>query len=55
MINVKPLVKEGPKLLDHRDKIVRDEGKALIIEIFRWVGAAIRPQISNLKPIQVRK
>jgi len=53
VINVKPLVKEVPKLLDHRDKIVRDEGKALIVEIYRWVGIAVKPQLSNLKPVQV--
>ncbi|CAB3384794.1 Hypothetical predicted protein [Cloeon dipterum] len=53
VITVKPLVKEFPKLLDHRDKIVRDEGKALIVETYRWVGAAIKPQLSHLKPVQV--
>ncbi|XP_059481984.1 protein mini spindles isoform X2 [Neocloeon triangulifer] len=53
VINVKPLVKEVPKLLDHRDKIVRDEGKALIVEIYRWVGVAVKPQLSNLKPVQL--
>jgi cytoskeleton-associated protein 5 len=52
VVNVKPLVKEIPKLLDHRDKGVRDEGKALIVEIYRWVGAAVKPQLNNLKPVQ---
>ncbi|XP_065333081.1 protein mini spindles isoform X1 [Cloeon dipterum] len=53
VITVKPLIKEFPKLLDHRDKIVRDEGKALIVETYRWVGDGIKPQLSHLKPVQV--
>ncbi|XP_074659801.1 cytoskeleton-associated protein 5-like [Tubulanus polymorphus] len=53
IIPVKPLVKLLPGLLEHRDKIVREEGKALVIEIYRWVGAAIKPQLVNLKPVQL--
>lgn len=37
-IKVSPLLKATMPLLDHRDKTVREEGKALIIESYRWVG-----------------
>uniref|UniRef100_A0A1B6CWX2 TOG domain-containing protein n=1 Tax=Clastoptera arizonana TaxID=38151 RepID=A0A1B6CWX2_9HEMI len=53
VINVKPLLKRVPVLLEDRDKGVRDEGKAMVIEIFRWIGIAIKPQLSSLKPVQV--
>ncbi|KAL8599784.1 hypothetical protein ACOMHN_052297 [Nucella lapillus] len=55
VIQVKPLLKVLPKLLDDRDKNVRDETKQLVIEIYRWIGAALKPQMSNFKPIQVQE
>lgn len=53
VVNVKPLVKRIPALLEDRDKSVRDEGKSMVIEIFRWIGPALKPQLSALKPVQV--
>ncbi|XP_049764940.1 protein mini spindles [Schistocerca cancellata] len=53
VINIKPLVKKIPVLLEDRDKTVRDEGKALVIEMYRWIGAALKPQLTALKPVQV--
>lgn len=53
VIQVKPMLKFLPKLLEDRDKNVRDETKALVIELYRWIGAALKPQMSNFKPIQV--
>ncbi|KAK3923770.1 Protein mini spindles [Frankliniella fusca] len=53
VINIKPLVKKMPALLEDRDKTVRENGKALVIEMHRWIGAALKPQLSSLKPIQV--
>lgn len=44
-----------PKLLEDRDKNVREEGKLLAVEIYRWIKAAIKPQIQNLKPIQLQE
>ena len=35
VINVKPLMKKIPALLEDRDKTVRDETKALVVEIYR--------------------
>ncbi|KFM68160.1 Cytoskeleton-associated protein 5, partial [Stegodyphus mimosarum] len=51
VITVKPLVKVLPKLLEDRDKSVREESKLLCVEIYRWVGDAIKPQLQTLKPV----
>ena len=53
-MQVKPLLKFLPKLLEDRDKNVREETKQLVIELYRWIGAALKPQMSNFKPIQVK-
>jgi cytoskeleton-associated protein 5 len=46
---IKPVIKFVPKLLEDRDKIVRDETKLLAIEMYRWAGAAIMPQLQGYK------
>ncbi|GIY61305.1 protein mini spindles [Caerostris extrusa] len=51
IILVKPLVKVLPKLLEDRDKSVREESKQLCVEIYRWVGNAFKPQLQSLKPL----
>ncbi|KAL4225289.1 Cytoskeleton associated protein 5 [Mactra antiquata] len=53
VIQIKPMVKFLPKLLEDRDKNVREETKQLVIEIYRWVGAAIKPKLVDFKPVQV--
>ncbi|XP_069680440.1 protein mini spindles isoform X4 [Periplaneta americana] len=53
VINIKPLIKKMPVLLEDRDKGVRDEGKLMVIEIYRWIGDALKPQLNSLKPVQV--
>ena len=52
-IGIKPIVKQIQKLLEDRDKNVREETKLMVIEMYRWVGAALKPQLANLKPVQV--
>ena len=49
------IVKQLQKLLEDRDKTVREETKQLVIEIYRWIGAAFMPQLSNLKPVQMNE
>lgn len=51
VIAIKPLVKILTKLLEDRDKTVREESKMLCVEIYRWVGEAIKPQLQTLKPV----
>jgi hypothetical protein len=46
-------LKQVPVLLEDRDKNVREEGKKLLVELYRWIGQALKPQLSALKPIQV--
>ncbi|PIK41381.1 putative cytoskeleton-associated protein 5 [Apostichopus japonicus] len=47
--------KSIPKLLEHSDKTVREETKQLAIEVYRWIGAAIKPSLSNIKPVQLKE
>lgn len=53
VVNIKPIIKKLPALLSDRDKNVRDEAKTLCIEIYRWIGAALKPQIASLPPVLV--
>lgn len=53
VINIKPLIKKMPVLLEDRDKGIREEGKTMVIEIYRWIGDALKPQLNSLKPVQV--
>ena len=47
---IKPIIKFVPKLLEDKDKPVRDETKLLAIEMYRWAGAAIMPQLQSIRP-----
>ncbi|XP_055384465.1 protein mini spindles isoform X2 [Condylostylus longicornis] len=55
VIGVKPLIKKLAPLMSDRDKSVRDEGKQLAIEIFRWIGAAMKPQIASLPQVTINE
>lgn len=55
VIALKPLVKKIPVLLGDRDKAVRDETKLLTIEMFRWIGAALRPQLTTLNDVLLKE
>lgn len=39
---VKPLVKKISVLFADRDKNVRDEARQMVVEMYRWVGGALR-------------
>lgn len=51
IVKVGPIIKLLPVLLEHKDKNVREETRLLTIEIYRWIKDAMKPQISNLKPV----
>lgn len=53
VINIKPLLKKIPAFLEDRDKGVREEGKAMVIEVYRWIGAPLKQQLNSLKPVQM--
>ncbi|KAI8334829.1 armadillo-type protein [Chlamydoabsidia padenii] len=54
-VSPKPLIKVLPKLFGHTDKNVRAETSTLTIEIYRWIGAALTPSLSDLKPVQIKE
>ncbi|KAL0278569.1 UNVERIFIED_CONTAM: hypothetical protein PYX00_000354 [Menopon gallinae] len=53
VIGIKPFIKFIGPLLEDRDKTVRDEGKAMVVEIYRWIKDAVKPQLSSLKPVHL--
>jgi len=53
VVSVKPIIKQAIKLLDHRDKNVRESTKALFIEIYRWIGAAIKVPLQGINAVVV--
>nr|XP_018670646.1 cytoskeleton-associated protein 5-like [Ciona intestinalis] len=53
VIAVKPLLKQGIKLLDHRDKNVREATKSLFMVIYRWIGPAIRTPLQAINSVVV--
>ncbi|CAO3595984.1 unnamed protein product [Absidia cylindrospora] len=54
-VNPKPLIKILPKLFGHVDKNVRAETSTLTIEIYKWIGSALTPLLSDLKPVQMKE
>ncbi|ORZ13461.1 armadillo-type protein [Absidia repens] len=54
-VNPKPLIKILPKLFGHGDKNVRAEAFTLTIEIYKWIGSALTPLLSDLKPVQMKE
>uniref|UniRef100_A0A1I8NBI3 TOG domain-containing protein n=1 Tax=Musca domestica TaxID=7370 RepID=A0A1I8NBI3_MUSDO len=55
VVNVKPLIKKLAPLMSDRDKAVREEGKQLAIEIYRWIGPAMKQQISSLPQVTIKE
>ena len=52
-INITPLIKRMSVLLEDRDYGVREEGKAMVIEIYRWIGDALKQQLNSIRPHEV--
>jgi cytoskeleton-associated protein 5 len=55
IILIKPIIKHISKLLEDRDKDVRDEARLMAVEMYRWAGAAIMPQFQGLKEIFMKE
>lgn len=55
VFSLKPIVKVLPKLFDHSDKTVREEAKALAIEIYKWIRDILKSQLQNIKPVQLKE
>lgn len=48
------MVKVLPKLLESREKSIRDEAKLLAVEVYRWIRDALRPPLQNINSVLVR-
>lgn len=55
VIKISPLLKAIIPLMDHRDKDVREGGKKLIIEAYRWIGDVMKVQLKDLKEVQMKE
>lgn len=51
VIGIKGFIKKLPALLSDRDKGVRDESKQLTVEMYKWIGAALKPQLASITPV----
>ena len=52
---LKSVVKALPRLFESREKAVRDEARALAVEVYRWIGGVLRPALQGLTPVQLRE
>ncbi|KAG1756819.1 armadillo-type protein [Suillus paluster] len=50
-----PVLKALPKIFAHADKNVRSEGTQLTHILYQYIGPAIDPWLSELKPVQVKE
>nr|CAB3231403.1 cytoskeleton-associated protein 5-like [Phallusia mammillata] len=55
VISVKPIIKQSIKLLDHRDKNVRESTKSLFVEIYKWIGTAIQTPLQGINPVVLKE
>lgn len=53
VINMKSLMKKMANFLEDRDKTVREEGKAMVVEMYRWMGDGLKQQLNTLKPVHI--
>lgn len=49
------VLKQLPAIFAHADKTVRSEGQGLVQETYRFIGPAVEPFLSDLKPVQVKE
>jgi hypothetical protein len=54
-VSPKPALKLLPKLFAHSDKNVRAEAMAFTLVLYSWLGDAIKPSLSDLKPLQLKE
>ncbi|XP_018364408.1 PREDICTED: cytoskeleton-associated protein 5 isoform X2 [Trachymyrmex cornetzi] len=53
VINMKLLIKKIANFLEDRDKMVREEGKTMVVEMYRWIGDRLKQQLNTLKPVHI--
>lgn len=50
---IKLLLPSLVSFFENADKNVREEAKALVVEIYKWLGQIVKTQIESLRPAQV--
>ena len=55
VIKISPLLKAIIPMMEHRDKDVREGGKRLIIESYRWIGDIMKVQLKDLKEVVMKE
>eukprot|EP01137_Pigoraptor_chileana_P026176 Opistho-2@96748 len=53
-MTLKPICKDLHNILENKDKTVREEAKALVVEMYRWLGQAVKPFLDGLNPILLK-
>ncbi|GAA5904142.1 Stu2p [Sporobolomyces salmoneus] len=54
-ISLKPILQTLPKIFSHADKTVRSEGSLLCLSLHSYLGPALTPHLTDLKPVQVKE
>ncbi|GAA5878237.1 hypothetical protein JCM16303_002695 [Sporobolomyces ruberrimus] len=54
-ISLKPILQTLPKIFSHADKNVRSEGSLLCLSLHSYLGPALSPHLTELKPVQVKE
>ncbi|GAA6011628.1 hypothetical protein JCM11491_004710 [Sporobolomyces phaffii] len=54
-VSLKPILQTLPKIFAHADKTVRSEGSLLCLSLHSYLGPALAPHLSELKPVQVKE
>lgn len=54
-VTPKLILKQLPPIFGHSDKNVRSEGALLAQELYRYLGAALKPTVESLKDIQAKE
>ncbi|XP_055331341.1 cytoskeleton-associated protein 5-like [Paramacrobiotus metropolitanus] len=55
IVTLKTIIKNIPPFLEDRDKSVREETRVLLVEIYRWIGEALKPQLQGVSPQQMNE
>ncbi|BGP14170.1 hypothetical protein JCM10213_002469 [Rhodosporidiobolus nylandii] len=55
IVTPKPLLKTLAKIFAHADKTVRAEGSLLALSLHSYLGPALTPHLSDLKPVQQKE
>jgi cytoskeleton-associated protein 5 len=53
-VPLKPILKEVAKMFEDSNAKVREEAQKLMIEMYRWAGAALKPTVDTLRPAQAK-